>query len=294
MRVGRIFRAVLIALAISVPPACADGQAPVTLKVATRIVPPFVMKTGTNLSGFTIELADAVAAEAGLKFDYFDADTLPALLDAVASGKADLGAAAISITAARAEKFDFSMPIFAAGLQIMTRAGGSETDSIIPSFVAFFTSRPFYELIGALLLLVLVPAPVIWFLERRHAHGSVASAKKRHEIFNSMYWSASTLVGQSAGHPVSWSGRLIAVAWMLVGVTFISYFTASITTALTVHQLQSSIAGLEDLRGKRVATVEGSSSQDYLAARDIAAKRPARCRPSAGGAGRGQGGRGRL
>ncbi|WP_204368508.1 transporter substrate-binding domain-containing protein [Neosynechococcus sphagnicola] len=50
---------------------------------------------------------------------------------------------------------------------------------------------------------------------------------------------------------------------------FIAYFTATVTTSLTVQQLQGSIRGPDDLPGKRVATTTGSSSATYLQQRKI-------------------------
>src|SRR5437588_802220 len=51
-------------------PARAQRPAPLspgaTLKVATRVVPPFVMKDGDKLSGFSIDLWNAIAGHAGV------------------------------------------------------------------------------------------------------------------------------------------------------------------------------------------------------------------------------------
>jgi ABC-type amino acid transport substrate-binding protein len=49
----------------------------------------------------------------------------------------------------------------------------------------------------------------------------------------------------------------------------ISGFTAAITTALTVGELESSIKGVDDLYGARVLTVEGSTSERLLDERGI-------------------------
>lgn len=239
------------------------------LRVATRIVPPFVMRDGDKLSGFSIELWNAIAEHAGKKFALVEKGTLPEMMNAVKLGEADAAISAISITADREELFDFSQPIFAAGVQIMVRAQGAQGNSLIPSFVAFFTSRPFFQLMGALLALIIIPAPLIWWLERRYEASSVAASSTPAEFAKSMFWSATTVIGQTSGHPHSWPGRIIALVWMVTGVTFISYFTASVTSALTVEQLQSTINGLKDIGDKRIATVAGSSSASFLQKRGL-------------------------
>ncbi|MDE2016234.1 MAG: transporter substrate-binding domain-containing protein, partial [Hyphomicrobiales bacterium] len=239
------------------------------LRIATREVPPFVMKRDGRLTGFSVDLWKAIAREAKLDYSFDVKDTLPDLIGAVGNGGDDAAIAAISVTAERDRAFDFSQPIFNAGVQIMARAHGA--DSLAPGFVAFFTSRGFLQLIAALLALVLVPAPLIFFLERRYETEEVGARTALGGFFRSLFWSASTFVGQTAGHPKSPIGRVIALAWMIIGVTFVSYFTAAVTSALTVQQLQTNVSGLSDLPGKRVATVAGSTSQAFLAAAGITA-----------------------
>src|SRR5437870_7260692 len=63
--------------------------------------------------------------------------------------------------------------------------------------------------------------------------------------------------------------RIVAVIWMFMSVVFIAYFTAFVTSSLTVQQLRGDIKGPEDLPGKRVATVKGSTSAIYLEQHDI-------------------------
>lgn len=56
---------------------------------------------------------------------------------------------------------------------------------------------------------------------------------------------------------------------MFTSVVFIAYFTATITTSLTVQQLAGTIKGPEDLPGKIVATLTGSTSATYLKENNI-------------------------
>jgi polar amino acid transport system substrate-binding protein len=58
--------------------------------------------------------------------------------------------------------------------------------------------------------------------------------------------------------------RVVAVFWMFASVVFIAYFTAAVTSNLTLQQLRGDINGPEDLPGKKVASVKGSTSVEYL------------------------------
>jgi polar amino acid transport system substrate-binding protein len=267
--VKRFFLALAAILSLASPHVAAQttpGGAPPELKVATRIVAPFVFKEKDELTGFSIDLWNALAREMAIKFTYVPKPSLPELFEEVSSGRADLAIAAISITAQREKIFDFSQPMFDAGLQIMISSDRSVAPSVLPTLMGLFTSKSFQELLGILLVLVLLPVPVVWLLERAHL---VSGGHTIGQLFKSLWWTSSTLAGQATEMPTSFAGRILAVIWMFVGVVFISYFTATITAGLTVKQLESGINGPADLVGKKVATVRGSSAASYLKGQGI-------------------------
>ena len=49
----------------------------------------------------------------------------------------------------------------------------------------------------------------------------------------------------------------------------VSIFVASITASVTVEALQGSVSSLSDLDGRRVGTVSGSTSAEFLGQRDL-------------------------
>ncbi|MGL4242152.1 MAG: transporter substrate-binding domain-containing protein, partial [Beijerinckiaceae bacterium] len=71
-------------------------------------------------------------------------------------------------------------------------------------------------------------------------------------------------------HPKSPVGRFMSALAIVVSVIFVAFFTATVTSALTVQQLKSGISGIEDLPGKTVATVTGSTSAAFLRKSGIA------------------------
>jgi polar amino acid transport system substrate-binding protein len=240
-----------------------EPQTPV-VKVATRLVSPFVVKEAEILTGFSIELWEALAKETGVKFEYVVSDTLPELFEAVKNGKADLAIAAISITAERENNFDFAQPMFDAGLQIMVSTDRSQGTSIITAMSTMFSSKAFRELLVLLAILIVLPLPIIWLVERKERHALIRANGVTEEIFKSFWWSASTLAGQATNMPYTFFGRIIAIIWMFTGVVFVSYFTANVTASLTVKQLETGINGPQDLVGKKVATVKGSTAAQFL------------------------------
>jgi polar amino acid transport system substrate-binding protein len=255
--------ALLLTLGGISPSFAAAPASPQRLRVATREIPPFVYKENNRLTGFSIDLWQAIADEMKLGSSFSEYSTLPDLLQSIKSGKTDLGIAAISITAERSNEFDFSQPMFDAGLQIMIRdqsgGGGSAVETL--RLIASSAVLPF---VGLTLLFILVPAHFVWWSERRHARGMIENHAYFPGIFEACWWAASTLATQADQMPRSAFGRIVAVLWMFTSVVFVAYFTASVTSSLTVQQLQGDIKGPEDLPGKQVATTTGSTSAVYL------------------------------
>jgi ABC-type amino acid transport substrate-binding protein len=73
-----------------------------------------------------------------------------------------------------------------------------------------------------------------------------------------------TTVGYGDKTPKGRMGRLFGLFWILAGYFVFAYFTASVTTTVTVQELHGAINGPEDLFGKQVATVEKSPAAEYL------------------------------
>jgi len=230
------------------------------VKVVTRVLPPMVIEREKALTGFSMDLMDELANRLKLKVSYTIAPDVRALLEEVRTKRVELGIAAISITAAREAEFDFSQPMLNAGLQIMTRgqtAGGSNPLGDMLRLLISWTSLAWLG-IGA--LLILIPAHIVWFLERRHPEGIVPTTKYMPGIFYALYWAAGTLVTQAESAPKHAFARVLAVLWMFTGVVFVALYTAQLTATLTVQQIAGGINGPEDLAGKRVAVTAGSTA----------------------------------
>jgi len=233
------------------------------LRVATRLVKPFVFEENGKLTGFSIDLWQEIGKQLDVKYDFIIKPTVKELLEATRSKEADLAIAAISITAEREKGWDFSQPMFDAGLQIMVSAQTSET-GITRNIISGVLRTSILPIIGLILLMILVPAHIVWFFERRRPNGLLSSPSYFPGIFEASWWAASTLATQADQMPKSAAARIAAVIWMFAAVVFIAYFTAAVTSSLTLQQLRGDIKGPEDLPGKRIASVKGSTSMEYL------------------------------
>jgi polar amino acid transport system substrate-binding protein len=114
-----------------------------------------------------------------------------------------------------------------------------------------------------------VAGHIVWLFERRHPESLLANRSYFPGVFEATWWAASTLATQAEAMPRSAAARIIAVLWMFTAVLFVAFFTAAVTSSLTVQQLQGNIKGPDDLPGKTVATVRGSTSAQYLTQHQI-------------------------
>ena len=241
--------------------AAAQQSGPRDLRVVTRVLPPLVVEREGSVSGFSIELWNEIASRLGVRSQYQIAPDIGSLLSIVRGAKADVGVGAISVTSAREAEFDFSQPIMSAGLQIMVRGQGKESNSNplsdLFSLLFSWTSLAWLSIAA---MLILIPAHIVWLLERRHPEGIIPTQRYVPGIFYALYWAAGTLATQAEAAPKSWLARLVAVLWMFTGVVFVALYTAQLAATLTVQQISGGINGPEDLAGKRVATTRGSTA----------------------------------
>jgi polar amino acid transport system substrate-binding protein len=249
----------------SSPATPVKGEVP-DLRAVAVVAPPFVMEQNGSLTGFSIELWEAIAARLKRKTSYQLEPDIGALEETMRSKRADLTVVPVFATSAREEEFDFSFPIMEAGLQVMVRDIHQKTraDNPLWDMLRLLLSRTTASWLGMALLLVLIPAHVVWLLERRHADGMISSRKYFPGILEATYWALSTLTTQAETMPRQWLARGLSILWMFAGVIFVASYTAQLTTTLTVEQIRGAIEGPDDLPGKQVATIARSLAVDYL------------------------------
>jgi len=262
------------ALAAGPVPALAQTPAPAppsvsrTLVIGTKPAPPFAFR-GPNgqWEGISIALWQRIARQLGWKYRLEQTD-LQGLLDGVAQGRYDAGVAALTITADREKRLDFSQPFYTTGLGIAVPASrGGGFWWLLRSLV----SLGFIQVVLALAGLLLGVGLLIWTFERRRNEQFKGGMLRG--LGSGFWWSAVTMttVGYGDKAPTTLAGRLLAIAWMFASVIVISSFTAGITTALTASRLQGSVHQVGDLHSVEVGAVADSSTIGYLDHAQIAA-----------------------
>ncbi|CAG9250055.1 Amino acid ABC transporter substrate-binding protein, PAAT family [Paraburkholderia unamae] len=236
------------------------------LHVAIASVAPFVLPQTTVPEGFSIDIWNEIARRMHRDFAWYPVATQAELLPAVQHGNADVAIAAITMTPERERVVDFSIPYFDSGLQIMVH---TQNDN---SFVGSIGAVPWLaiaEFVGVAAAIVFLLANLVWLMER-----------KSDRSFQKPYWRAigeglwvTMLIIATGEHgerdaPGVWKRVLVPTMW-LIGVVLIAQLTATVTSSQTVARLQSNIRGPDDLPGKTIGTVPGTTAADYLAGRGL-------------------------
>jgi ABC-type amino acid transport substrate-binding protein len=217
-------------------------------------------------SGLSIDLWRDVAADLGLTYELVETD-LEGLLNGVEDGSLDLAVAALTVTAAREERMDFSHPFHVSGLGIAVVA---EESPGLWSTVRGFLSPAFLQVLLALAAVLAAAGLLVWVFERRKNRSEFGDGPLG-GLGHAFWWSAVTMttVGYGDKAPRTAGGRAVALVWMFASVIVISSFTAAIASSLTVARLDLPVEGPEDLPRVTVATVPGSTSDAWLTAKGI-------------------------
>ena len=247
-------------------PAAPTNNQSAELHVAAMIAPPFVMEQDGSLTGFSIELWNAISTRMQRRTTYERYPDVGAMEQAMRSNKVDLTVIPVFVTSARNAEFDFSLPIMEVGVQVMVRDTHESAGAANPlwDMLRLMLSRTTILWLGMAVLLILIPAHLIWLFERQRTDGMAWSGNYFPGIFEAAYWALSTLTTQAEGMPRQWLARALSIVWMFAGVVFVASYTARLTTALTVEQIRGAIQGPDDLPGKPVGTLARTLAVDYL------------------------------
>jgi polar amino acid transport system substrate-binding protein len=259
--------ACLVVVLLLCVPGFAQTTATKPLTVGTKDAAPFSMQNSDgSWDGISIELWREIAEELQLPYEFEERD-LDGLLAGLEDGSLDVAVAAITITADREARVDFSHPIYSTGLTIAASSSGKGSWA---RAAERFLSYRFFEIVGLLAAILLGVGLLVWLFERKR-NPEQFGGSAAHGIGSGFWWSAVTMttVGYGDKAPRTFVGRIIGLLWMFTAIIIVSGFTAAITTALTVSHFESLVRGPKDLPNVRVGTVAGSTSENYLSTRHL-------------------------
>uniref|UniRef100_A0A803NG76 Ionotropic glutamate receptor C-terminal domain-containing protein n=1 Tax=Cannabis sativa TaxID=3483 RepID=A0A803NG76_CANSA len=223
--------------------------------------------SSTNISdatGFTIDVFKAVVKVLpyALLYDFFpyvkddgeSAGTYDDLVYQVYLGKYDAVVADSTIRANRSKYVDFTLPYtMESGVAMVVPMEDNKRKS------AWIFIKPLtWDLWIAILCFFLFIGFVVWVLE--HRINEDFRGPPSHQIGTSFWFSFSTMVFAHKERVISNLARFVLIIWVFVIFILTQSYTASLTSLLTVQQLQPTISDINQLlkSGQRVGYLGNS------------------------------------
>jgi len=216
-------------------------------------------------TGFSLELWEMVANDLGRAYKIVRVSEFAEMLDLVQTASVDAAVANISITSQREAVMDFSQPIFESGLQIMVPSGETRGGSI---FRLIF-SRGLLAFLAISIAALFAAGMVMWRLERNAQPYFDKSANEA--AFPAFWWALNLVVngGFEERPPVTVFGRIFGVFLVISSLFIVSIFVAKVTATLTIDAIQNNVTSIQDLYGKQVGTIDGSTASTFIESRDL-------------------------
>lgn len=229
------------------------------LRVGLVERPPFAMKhEALGWSGLAVDLLRQVAEENGLTYAIVELEGDPT--EAVQAGTVDIALPADAAPAG--DRTVYTQPFYTSTLGLAT-SRGVDIWGVARSIVSWQLLR----VILFLSILLLVVGIIVWLIERR-ANEEMFPRDTTPGVGAGFWWAGVTMttIGYGDKAPITVAGRTVALLWMLVAMGVTSALTATIVSAVGVGT-SSTLA--DELEGRRVGVLEGSTSQRYVEERGV-------------------------
>jgi polar amino acid transport system substrate-binding protein len=220
--------------------------------------PPFVVDVAGG-EGISVEVWQRLAAQLGWRYQIARFDDVPHALASLKNDSLDLVVGPVSITAERTKEMRFTQPYFQSSISILSRA---EAPSWPQRVGAFFNVR-FFIALGAFVLILGAVGALIWVAER-HANSEQFPSAPGRGIANGMWCALVTMstTGYGDRAPITFWGRMVTSAWIIISLLGATTMIAGIASALTLSGMKSAdISTAADLAKRNVAAVPGSPSE---------------------------------
>jgi polar amino acid transport system substrate-binding protein len=243
-------------------------QAEQTLKVGIKPSEPWVMFEAQKPAaerqpiGFSIDLWKAIAGKLGVQTEWVYFDTTGDLIDAAETAEIDVGIAAITVTAEREARVNFSNSMYELGLRILVAPELQHSNPfrvMLRELDMLFSWETFLIFI----LMLLVTANLRLWADRRDTKHAFLPAGYWPALRDALWWGLTMLLTWETPHSRGLA-RTIDLSWHLMGLILLSILTAVVTSALTAEAVSGSIRSEKDLLGKKVVAVATDAPRVWL------------------------------
>ncbi|MBF0555943.1 MAG: transporter substrate-binding domain-containing protein [Nitrospirae bacterium] len=205
--------------------------------------------------GFAVDVWREIALRSGLKYNLEVCDSAPDCNSKFFSGGLDIVLLGIAPSRKTAQMAVFSRPYFISGLRIM--AIDKLHDRFLDDIEALSALYSPIVMQSALVFIVFVFmfGNIVWLLERKGDSSISRNYKKG--IMEAMWCvlAIKTTIGFGDVVPRNSHARLLSILIWLIGLLLIDLITAEVVSEFSANKVKSTIVGIEDLKGKKIAVV---------------------------------------
>ncbi len=235
------------------------------LRVGISPFAPFVVD-GPSPEGYSIDLWEEISRRIDRKYKFVMCKGAADKLERLQRGELDVAIGGLTTSRERESQIDFTHATYRSGLGIML--AGQPTPPTVWDRISGALSRANSTIVIAFILFVVVAGNLVWLFER-----GKDSFDRRYlpGLFEGMYWvvvTAST-VGYGDKAPLKYSGRILAMIIIIISLPMFALFTAELASAFTLQSITAAVSGPEDLIGKKVGVIRGTSSARFAAERGL-------------------------
>ena len=234
------------------------------LRVGISGSAPFVIQDGDSTSGISLDIWRRVAEDNNYSYELIPQPSPKAGIEAVDEGEIDVLVGPISITSGRLAMpgVDFTQPYYLGKSGVLLPMRPPSILSRVQVFFGWAVISSVLVLISVLLLV----GSLIWLAERNR-NSEQFPRDWLPGISSGMWFALVTLttVGYGDKAPITRTGRGITGAWMVISLIAVSSLTASLASAFTLFlsgATETAISSPDQLNGRRVAVVEGTSGME--------------------------------
>ncbi|XP_025098265.1 glutamate receptor ionotropic, kainate 4-like isoform X2 [Pomacea canaliculata] len=259
------------------------SNADIVLRAAVVIEPPFVFPKGMNnnssYTGYSLDVLQRISEIVGFSYvvkecksnDYGVLNSENLWTGCIGSVEADVIVGALTVTAAREEVVDFTLPYYDfAGIQILMKKPDASINLFY--FADVFTPVAWLCLFGVIFL----TSFLLYMFEKfspsnelQQSSGSDDNGLPRAFNLKESIWFVIGSVTLAGGGepPRSLASRLLVAGFWFFSVVIMSTFTANLAAFLTVSRMDTGIASLDKLAAQsdiRYSVVRESNVMAYF------------------------------
>ena len=248
------------------PAATLEDKKPDILRVGINAFWPLVFLDEKEPRGYSVDLWKKIAGELKIPFEFVSFAGVGDKLNALAEGQIHVAVGGVTVTAKRERIFDFTHPTLEAGLSILVR---DDTSIDLGERLKRIFTKTRVSILAGFLLLIVVAGHLMWWAERGRES---FSDKYAQGVSEGMYWALVTAstVGYGDKVPSKQKGRLLAMVVIVFSLPLFALFTAELTSAMTLQEIQSSpIRSPRDLLHHRVGVIRTTEGATWGRRRDL-------------------------